>query len=333
MSRVPLPLSNDWKTWGRQLARQLSIALDNLRWKTDEDVPSQNGSVLWDETLKDAVVSVDGEWRPLSMDFNVYLAEQEIFNTYGDRVSVVEKKKTLTKFGRTDNADANVWTTVWETASDQPNETYVTTNAIDTISSTNSGDTNVINIEGHTVSGTGSSSEFTFVTQSATLNGQNKVTLTTPLARVSRAYVDNGGSVAGDILVYEDTAISGGKPTDTTKIHISLKGSLGHTQTFKAATTLSNVDYGILTGGYVSVSKKSSASVDFQLEIRMPGGVFRPSGGRITLDTNATTTEQIFFKPFGIMPKNSDIRIVVNSDTANTEVDATIQMYLAKVVT
>lgn len=333
MNRFPLPLGNDWKTWARQLTTGLSGALDNSRWKTDEDRPAQNGTILWDETIKDHVVAVDGDWRPISMDFDVYLAEQIIFDTYGDRVSVMEKKKTLTKFGQTDNADQNVWTTIWETAQDQPHETYVTTDAIDTVSSSDAADTNVIQIEGHTVTGTGSSSEFIFVTQSATLNGRNKVTLTTPLARVSRVYVDNGGSIAGDVFVYEDTALTAGKPTDTTKIHITMRGTLGHTQSFKGATTLSNTDYGIITGGYVAVDKKTSSSADFQMEVRMPGGVFRPASGRIALNSSGQSTAQIIFKPYAILPKNSDIRVVVNAGSNNTEVDVTFQMYLAKVIT
>ena len=88
MNRFPLPLGNDWKTWARQLTTGLSGALDNSRWKTDEDRPAQNGTILWDETIKDHVVAVDGDWGPISMDFDVYLAEQIIFDTYGDRVSV-----------------------------------------------------------------------------------------------------------------------------------------------------------------------------------------------------------------------------------------------------
>lgn len=332
MSRVPLPLGNDWKTWARQLTVGLGSAIDNLRWKVSEDRPAQNGTLLWDETIKDPVVAVDGNWRPMSMDFDVYLAEQIIKDTYGDTVSVMEKKKTLTKFGQTDNADANVWTTIWETATDQPNETYVATNAIDTMSSNDAADTSVINIEGHTVTGTGTSQQFTFVTQQATLNGQNKVTLSTPLARVSRAYADNGSTVAGDMFIYEDTALTTGKPTDTTKIHLTLRGTLGHTQSFKGATTLSNSDYGIITGGYVTVDKKTSSSADFQMEARAPGGEFRPVSGRISLNSSGQSTAQVMFKPYAILPKNYDIRVVVNAGQNNTEVDVTFQMYLAKVI-
>ena len=63
MSRFPLPYGADWKTWGRQVIAGLGNALDNLRWKTSEDVPAQNGSLLWDEVLGHPVVAKDGEWR------------------------------------------------------------------------------------------------------------------------------------------------------------------------------------------------------------------------------------------------------------------------------
>lgn len=65
MSRFPLPLGNDWKTWARQLTVGLGGALDNTRWKTDDDRPAQNGTLLWDEVNGYPVVSKGGEWREI----------------------------------------------------------------------------------------------------------------------------------------------------------------------------------------------------------------------------------------------------------------------------
>lgn len=72
MSRFPLPHGSDWKTWGRQVAAGLGAALDNLRWKTSEDVPAQNGSLLWDEVLGHPVVAKDGEWRQVVLEDGHY---------------------------------------------------------------------------------------------------------------------------------------------------------------------------------------------------------------------------------------------------------------------
>ena len=188
----------------------------------------------------------------------------------------------------------------------------------------------VIRFEGHTIAGTGSDSQFTFVIQDVALNGQNKVAISTPVARVSRAYVLSG-SLAGDFYVFEDDTLTGGVPDTTAKIHMLVEGSAGDTQSYKAATTFSNQDYAILTGGYASVNKKSSAFVDMVLEVRAPGGIFRPATGRISLSTNGTNTAKIDFYPYAIVPKNSDIRVRGAASTTNVSVDATFQAFLAQV--
>lgn len=278
--------------------------------------------------------ALDARISGLSTSAKIAQAEREILGTYGDRVSVEQKAKSLTKFGKhldLDTADgqATVWTLGSRAGSE--NETYVTTNAIDTISSSDAGDTQEVFIEGHTVSGTGASSQFTFVTQTATLNGQNKVTLSTPLARVSRAYNNDLSTFAGDIFIYEDTTISAGVPSDFTKAHMEIRGTIGDTQSFKAATTFSNSDYFICTGGFASIRRATAASVDFQFEVRRPGGVFRPVS-RINLNSSGAGFAQVQFDPYVIVPKNSDVRIVAATSANNTEVDATFQGYLAVVI-
>ena len=66
MSRVPLPIGNDWKTWGRQIGVYLGKALDNLRWKTDKDNPAVSGVHLWDENVGNPIVSKSGTWLNIS---------------------------------------------------------------------------------------------------------------------------------------------------------------------------------------------------------------------------------------------------------------------------
>lgn len=260
--------------------------------------------------------------------FPIELAEREIFVTYGDTVSTFQKGKTLLKFGRNVDLDTGVRETVWSVGG---NETYVSTNIIDTISSSSASDTQEIVIEGHTVSGSGTNQIFTFVIQTATLNGQNKVTLATPLARVSRAYDNSSSALVGDVYVYEDTTITGGVPTDTTKVHIEIVGTLGDTQSFKCATTFSNTDYFICTGGFASIRKVTSAAVDFILEVRRPGGLFRPVA-QISLNSSGVGFADVRFDPYTIIPKNSDIRITAESGTNNVAVDAAFQGYIAEVI-
>ena len=243
------------------------------------------------------------------------LAAQEILESYGEQIII--KPKSLHKFGRTTDADANTQRTVW--LGTEVNETYVTTNAIDTVSSSDAGDDQVLAIEGHTVSGTGADQEFTFVTQTATLNGQTKVTLGTPLARVSRLVNDGIGSWDGTIYVYEDGAITAGVPDDATTIHLTVLAA--DQQSEKAAITLSNVDYGLMTGWYAGANRNASANVDLQLQVRKPGGPFRPQS-EMNVRTGAGPFNAYQFRPFLIVPRNYDVRVVCTSSANNTTVTA-----------
>ena len=114
-----------------------------------------------------------------TFDFNPHdpltMAEQIIYDTFGDQVSIVNKAKTLRKFGR-NAAVGGTFETVWRTGGD---ETYATDNTIDSVSSSDDGDTQAIHVEGHTIS----NGLLTFVAQEVTLTGQTPATLTTPLAR------------------------------------------------------------------------------------------------------------------------------------------------------
>lgn len=72
MIKVPLPLGNDWKTWSRQLTSFLSNAIPSLAHKTDQDNPSQNGTLLWDDVNEYPVVSKNGEWRQVVLEDGHY---------------------------------------------------------------------------------------------------------------------------------------------------------------------------------------------------------------------------------------------------------------------
>lgn len=329
----PRPLGQDWTTWARRLTPYLKSISESLRFKRSDSRPAQNGILLWDEANGYPVVSKAGEFVPLvledAMDYGVKIAELEIQNTFGDTVSVTTKKKTLLKFGKKDDLSTTL-ATVWQA---DTNENYATTNAIDVISSSDASDTMEMYIEGHTVSGTGTSSQFTFVTQTVTLNGQTRVSLGTPLARVSRMYDNDQSEPAGDVWVYEstDTDTNGVPDNPSTSAHIVVLGSQGETQSYKCATTFSNSDYFICTGGFASVDKKTNATVDFEMQVRLPGGVFRPVA-RLALDSAAQTSQQIQFYPYAIVPKNADIRVMAVSSASGTEVSAQFQGFLASVI-
>lgn len=93
---------------------------------------------------------------------------------------------------------------------------YSTTDAIDSISSTNAADVHQIYI-------TGLDSNYQPVAgQYVTLNGQNRVAIPVPLFRIREVINLTATPTLGSLWVYENTALSGGKPIDLTKIRASV---------------------------------------------------------------------------------------------------------------
>jgi hypothetical protein len=259
-------------------------------------------------------------------DGRLVQGEREVYSTYGQRVSIDAKAKSLLKFGKSGNLSTTAGLqTVWSV---DGNETYISDNLIDSVVSSSASDTQEVTIEGHTIEGSGVDAKFTFVVQTATLSGQTPVALTTPLARASR--VNNNGSteIVGVVAVYEDSAVTGGVPNDVTKVHIDIP--LGFQQSFKAATTFSNTDYFFLTGCYGAVSQKQTAAADFYIELREVGKSFRQIACLTASSTGGAFN--IEFDPAIIIPKNADVRIRCTTGTNNAVVFTNFRGYLAKVV-
>ena len=258
-------------------------------------------------------------------DGRLVQAEREIQATFGDVVSIDKKAKSLIKFGKS-AALSTSRETVWSVGG---METYVTDNVIDSISSSSTLDNQEILLECHTVTGTGEDQQFTFMVQTVTLDGQNRVLLPTPVARISRVYNNNGHELVGSVWVYEDGGtVVGGVPQDATKIHAGIQQ--GFQQSFKAATTFSNEDYYVLTGGFGSVSNKQAAAVDFFLEIKTPGKVFREVAA--VSANSAGGAWQIELDPAVIVPKNADVRVTCETGDQGATVYCSFKGYLAKVV-
>ncbi len=268
--------------------------------------------INWIHRLYDYVVS------RVDKDPWIEHAVQVIADTYGDKVSIEAKKKDLVKFGRVSmNGNTNFHTVEIQPHTSIENETFLSANSIDYIVSSNAADiaandSSDCKIEGHTVSG----GDFTFVVQDAVLNGQTPVALTTPLARVTRVYNNDSADWAGKISVYESgvTTITSGAPSaGYVGVHLTVRA--GNNGSEKCSTTISSVDYWIITGVYADVLSKSSEDVEFEFQVRLQGKVFREwfefsaSDGKGTFRSAA---------PYIIVPKNSDVRIRAKCDGSFT---------------
>lgn len=270
-------------------------------------------------------------------DPRVSAAEREILSTYGDTVSVRNKAKSLNRFGENRTVGTS-FETVAEFQGTTANETFVTTNIVDSIVSSSASDTSqTIRIEGHTVDGSGN---LTFVVQDAALNGQTEVTLTTPLARCTRMYVKATGTafsfptaLVGQVVVYDNTGgITAGVPNTAAATKCLILA--GETQSRKCATAISSVDYWIITEAYVGVGVAggSAARVIARIERRdvANGGAWRPIGSDIVIPIGQPLGP-VQFDPFLIIPKNHDVRLVARVDANTASVYGEVNGYLALV--
>lgn len=257
-------------------------------------------------------------------EYWVSRAIAEVQTTYGDTVSVDAKNKRIFKFGSNSSVGASE-ATIADLGSGELHETYVSDNLITHISSSSTNDAQALKLECHTVSG----GVFTFMVQDITLAGQTKTALTTPCARVSRLYNNDSTALEGAVYVYEDVAVTNGVPQTASAVHITIPA--GKQQSFKAATTISNNDYYFITEAYVAVSKKSSASVDAFLEIRLQEKVFREQVP-FSVSSNGTNGEFVKFEPYIIVPKNADVRMVAIASTTGVQVVGAFNGLLASII-
>ena len=110
-----------------------------------EKILDRNGGVL---------LTFQKKWQELldlarKGDPRITQAENVVASTYGDQVSVSAKRKNLNKFGRNTSVASSAFETVSEWQGSVTNETFVTTNLIDSIVSSSPSDTTqTITIEG-----------------------------------------------------------------------------------------------------------------------------------------------------------------------------------------
>lgn len=254
-------------------------------------------------------------------DARLVQAEREVYNQFGVEVSVDAKAKSLLRFGRNPNLNLTRQT-VWTLGG---HENYVDDNLITHISSSSALDTQLIRLECHTVDANG---DFTFVVQTVQLQGQTKVALPTPVARVSMASNVNGTNLVGAVYVYEDTAITAGVPVDLTKAHINIPA--GSNQSFKAATTFDYETYAFVTQGFGGVGNKQTANIEFELEVRPKGGVF--TQGAAIVAGSSSGNFNVTLDPVAIVPANADLRVTCISDNAGADAFVNFNLYMAKVI-
>lgn len=243
--------------------------------------------------------------QPAHNDPMIAYALNRIEREFEHRCSV--NRKDLNKFG----GNPSVGTSEVSLNSWGADEVFQTSNVTLVMSSSDAGDTAEVTIEYMELVG----SDFHFRTMKATLNGQNKVTLPAAGARWMRMY--SSTSVAGDVYIYRDTAITGGAPDDLTFVHNSIPA--GENQSQKAGTTIAYNNYFLVFSYWADVVKKTGADAVVRFKVREFGQDFRTNPRR---GAGSNRPLEAFFKSPPIILPNSDIIITASSTVAATDITA-----------
>lgn len=242
-------------------------------------------------------------------NYSVKDMENFILKNYGDKVSWAVKSKDLVKFGNNEDLGNMSLEDVWSVGGV---EDLPTDNVITHIASTDLTDTQEIMIEGHTIDPDGN---LTFLVQSVTLAGQTKTAIPIPLARSTRMYNNNSSDLAGVVYLAKDVSFTAGVPASD--IHLNIP--LNFNQSQKSASSTQIIDYWVIDQGCFSVRKKQDAVVDFFIQVREKGKVFRVRLSPISASQQSGTVTVKFPQPI-IVPPNSDLRVQAISTATGTEV-------------
>jgi len=239
--------------------------------------------------------------------------------------SIIRKRKSLARVGRNISMASGTQELIWNGPADISapyTDTGLSTNAVDTIVSTGA-DTQTMVIEGHTIDGSG---DFTFVVQTVTLNGQTEVTLPTPLARTAFLYNAGTTPLVGVVSLFVGTGGSTNGVPDV-DADVAMQIPAGRQQSNVLATTLSKRDYWLITSIDVGVARQQTGSVDFELQVRRKGGVYREIAPLTA--SRDSGLGAITYRPFKVIPSNADVRLVGTASANGIRAIAEIQGLLA----
>lgn len=257
----------------------------------------------------------------MGMDNELWVQQaiNEVERQDGLSVSVELEKNSITRLGRNFDMTADVPSIIWNVGINDETLPAAGSNPIDRVSSSSASDVETIALLGHTSDAFGNKSVVSLV---ITLNGQTPVVIDPPLHRVVDVARNAPPPLVGDVYVYEDSAVVAGVPSDLTKVHSKIDGSLGYQRGNKAAVTISSDVYFFITSWSFSIDRQQSGFCDFTLDTKNLDSVFiERAVGTCSRDSG---TDLIMFRPFLIMRPNADLFV---RGTANgTGIRATTQV-------
>lgn len=181
---------------------------------------------------------------------------------------------------------------------------------IDSISSSSASDT-------HDMTIIGLDADYNLVKQNVTLNGQARVALGVALNRVQLVYnrQTTAAQTVGEVFVYVNTAITGGIPTDTTKIrsYIALTSGISNETDSNSVKTVPAGKVGLIVFGKTTVTDSKALELTFWG--RPAGGVFVQ---KHHIDIKNSNYDYFFKSPLLVQEK-TDIEVRATIDVGTGE--------------
>ncbi len=291
-----------------------TISISNFYITKYRFVVSRIQAVRPDGVVIDVAATDSGNLKTSNAESGLAIAKGE-----------VEGTSFIHKFGNAPDFDKNAgFVTIWDGADDgkawELNQyVYSTTADIDSISSSDNGDTQLVEIQGL-------DSDFLLVTQTVTLSGQARQAFGTNLIRIFR--VKNIGSVdfAGTVVAYVNTAITGGVPNDNTKIRAVVH--IGNNQTEMAIFTVPAGKTGYMRDWYASTSaaKKDSSHV-IKIFARPFGQVFQLKHTSSIIESGSSHIKHDYIEP-EVFTEKTDVEIKTDTDQDAASVAAGFDIVL-----
>ncbi len=231
----------------------------------------------------------------------------------------VDGHSVMHKFGQNLDIDTGTHEDIWDFGGVY---TFSTTADIDTLSSSDATDGQVVRVYGL-------DANWEACEQNVTLNGQAKVTLDTSLIRVYRMVNIGATDIAGVVYCYVDGDITDGVPDTDEDVRAIINGE--NNQTLMAIYTIPVGYTGYLINSYVSLTKARTAkTAEMVFKARPYGSVFQT---KATIGLNSAGTSYIDRTRItpSKMPEKTDIKVHCEEVSASdTSVSAGFEIILVR---
>lgn len=272
------------------------VALSNITMRKGVAVESTIKGQKSDGTTSFIGISDSGNLKTTDAENGLAIAMGEVAST-----------GFIHKFGNAPNFDSGVEVTITDLAEDGEDwelmsYIYSVGDDIDSISSVSASDSVTVEVQGQTLDGVQ-------VVQNATLNGQTRVALTTPLNRVYRIKNIDSTDLVGHVVVYENTTISGGIPVDKTKLRAVVHPE--NNQTEMAIYRIPSGKRGYMRSFYsATAGANKDTSYIIRLKARKDGGVFQLKHKTALADKGNTYFQHKYIEP-EVFAEMTDIEMTV----------------------